>query len=84
MHGRTRLALTYDWEQMASTRHTLLAPGNERAWARINEEERHAATPPADTPVEALLRSGIALSEQAFMLLNAIERTDDGRSASRA
>lgn len=69
---------------MASTRRTLLAPGNERAWARINEEERLRSTPAADTPVEALLRSGMALSEQAFSLLNAIERTDDGRSAPRA
>ena len=69
---------------MDPTRHTLLTPGNERAWARINEEERRLAAPPPDTPVEALLRSGMALCEQAFMLVNAIERTDDGRSAPRA
>jgi hypothetical protein len=69
---------------VASTRHTLLAPGNEQAWARINQEERRLAVPPPNTPVETLLRTGIALCEQAFMLVNAVERTDDGRSASRA
>jgi len=69
---------------MARTRHTLLVPGNEEAWASINRDERRAAAPPADTPVETLLRSGLALSEQAFLLLNAIERPDDSASAPRA
>jgi hypothetical protein len=69
---------------MDARRHTLLAPGHEARWAQINEEERRGAVPPADTPVEELLRSGMALSQQAFALLNAIERPDAGRSAPRA
>jgi len=68
---------------MDTLRHTLLTPGHEATWARINDEERRAAIPPADTSVEALLRSGMALSEQAFALLNAIDRPDGGRPASR-
>lgn len=69
---------------MASPTRTLLTPGNEEAWAQIDRAERHAAVPPADAPVETLLRSGMALSEQAFALLNAIERSDGRRSAQRA
>jgi hypothetical protein len=65
-------------------RHTLLAPGHEAQWAAINAEERRSAVPPANTPVEALLRAGMALSQQAFTLLNAIERPDDRGPASRA
>jgi hypothetical protein len=61
---------------MGKPRHTLLAPGHEGTWARINDEDRRRAIPPADTPVETLLRSGMALSQQAFALLNAIERPD--------
>jgi hypothetical protein len=69
---------------METPRDTLLTPGHEAAWAQINEEERRGAVPPADTPVEALLRSGIALSAQAYALLNAIERPDADRPAQRA
>jgi hypothetical protein len=65
---------------MDTRRQTLLAPGHEAAWASINDEERRGAIPAADTPVETLLRSGMALSEQAFALLNAIERHDAGGS----
>jgi hypothetical protein len=63
---------------------TLLATGHEATWARINDEERRSAIPAANTPVETLLRSGMALSEQAFALLNAIERPDADGPASRA
>jgi hypothetical protein len=69
---------------MATPRDTLLRPGQEQAWAQINLEERRSAAPPPDTPVESLLRAGMALSEQAFLLLNAIERPDGERSPSRA
>ena len=63
---------------------TLLAPGNEAAWARINEEERRSLQPPANTPVATLLRQGMALSEQAILLLNAIEPADEDRPAASA
>jgi hypothetical protein len=63
---------------------TLLAPGNEAAWTRINEEERRVLQPPADTPVATLLRQGMALSRQAILLYNAIEPSDEDRSAPSA
>jgi hypothetical protein len=69
---------------MARQPRTLLAPGNEAAWARINEEERRSLWPPADTPVATLLRQGMALSQQAILLLNAIEPADEDRSAPAA
>jgi hypothetical protein len=69
---------------MDTQRPTLLAPGHEATWERINAEERRSAIPAEGTPVEALLRSGMALSEQAFALLNAIERPDAGGPTSRA
>jgi hypothetical protein len=68
---------------MDTPRPTLLTPGHESMWARINDEERRSAIPAANTPVEVLLRSGMALSEQAFALLNAIERPDAAGPASR-
>jgi hypothetical protein len=64
--------------------HTLLAPGNEEAWTRINAAQRRDLTPAPGTPVETLLRQGVALSEQAILLLSAIDRTDDGRPAPSA
>jgi mannose/cellobiose epimerase-like protein (N-acyl-D-glucosamine 2-epimerase family) len=63
------------------TRATLLEPGHETEWAVLNEEKRRTLTPPPDTPVEELLRHGIALSRQAFLLLRAVERAANERSA---
>jgi len=60
---------------------TLLEPGHEAEWAVLNEEKRRALTPPADTPVEELLRQGQHLSRQAFMLLRAVERAENERTA---
>jgi hypothetical protein len=62
-------------------RKTLLEPGHEAEWAELNEEKRRALTPPADTPVEELLRQGQHLSRQAFMLLRAVERAKNERAA---
>ena len=59
----------------------MLEPGHEQTWDRINSEHQRAAVPPPGTPVETLLRTGMMLSEQAFMLLNAIERPDGERPA---
>lgn len=69
---------------MARQTRTLLAPGNEEAWARINEEERRGLEPPPDTPIETLLRHGMALSEQAMLLLASVGRADEDRPASTA
>ncbi len=57
----------------ASSR-TLLEPGHEEEWARLNAQKREALTPPSGTPVEDLLRQGQALSKQAAWLLDAVER----------
>ncbi len=62
---------------MASRTHTLIEPGHEAEWARLNAEKRRALTPPPDTPVGELLRRGQHLSAQAAGLLRAIERADE-------
>lgn len=52
-------------------------------WAALGREKRALLTPPADTPVEELLRQGQQLSEQAAMLVEAVDRADErGRSGS--
>ena len=53
---------------------TLLEPGHEQEWARLNAQKRKALTPPPGTPVEELLRQGQALSAQAAWLLEAVAR----------
>jgi len=55
---------------------TLLEPGHEQEWSRLNAQKREALTPPPSTPVEGLLRRGQALSEQAAWLLEAVKRGD--------
>lgn len=65
--------------QMASHAHkTLLEPGHEAEWARLNAEKRRALTPPPDTPIGELLRRGQHLSAQAAALLRAVERAGGG------
>jgi hypothetical protein len=58
----------------------LLEPGHEAEWERLNAEKRRFLTPPADTPINELLRRGQRLSAQAAALLRAVERArgDDG------
>jgi len=56
---------------------TLLKPGHEQEWARLNAQKRKALTPPPGTPVEELLRQGQALSTQAAWLLEAVARGDE-------
>jgi hypothetical protein len=63
---------------------TLLTPGHEAEWMRINQEERRALTPAPDTPVEELLRRGMAICRQAGLLLNAVERVGDDRAVRSA
>jgi hypothetical protein len=55
-------------------RKTLLEPGHEDEWARLNAEKRRALAPEPDTPIGELLRRGQALSSQAAGLLRAVER----------
>lgn len=62
---------------MASRPRTLLEPGHEAEWARLNAEKRKALTPPPDTPVGELLRRGQALSAQATGLLRAVDRGNE-------
>lgn len=59
---------------MASRHRTLLEPGHEAEWERLNAEKRKLLTPPPDTPIGELLRRGQALSVQATDLLRAVER----------
>jgi hypothetical protein len=66
---------------MSTRPRTLLEPGHEAEWAELNREKRRALTPPADTPVEELLRQGQHLSGQAFKLLRAVERAENERTA---
>jgi hypothetical protein len=66
---------------MSAPSRTLLEPGHEAEWAELNKEKRRALTPPADTPIGDLLRSGQHLSAQAAGLVRAIERAD-GRARS--
>lgn len=58
---------------------SLLAPGNEAEWARLNAEKRQALAPPPDTPIGELLRRGQHLSAQGAKLLRAVERADGHR-----
>jgi mannose/cellobiose epimerase-like protein (N-acyl-D-glucosamine 2-epimerase family) len=62
---------------MAPKRRTLIEPGHEAEWARLNAEKRQALTPPPDTPIGELLRRGQHLSAQAAGLLRAIDRADE-------
>jgi hypothetical protein len=64
---------------MAGSR-ILLTPGHEAEWVRINQEEYRALTPAPDTPVEELLRRGMAICRQAGLLLDAVERVGDDRA----
>lgn len=59
-----------------SKKRSLLSPGNDAEWARLNSEKREALTPPADTPIGELLRRGQHLSAQGAKLLRAVERAD--------
>ena len=63
-------------EDMSSRSKTLLEPGHEVEWERLNTEKRRALTPPPETPVGELLRRGQHLSAQAGNLLRAVERAD--------
>ncbi|HEU4707544.1 MAG TPA: hypothetical protein VFS64_10170 [Solirubrobacterales bacterium] len=60
---------------------TLLEPGHDAEWAKLNREKRRALTPAPDTPIGQLLRRGQDLSAQAIGLLRAVER---GGGSSRA
>jgi mannose/cellobiose epimerase-like protein (N-acyl-D-glucosamine 2-epimerase family) len=62
---------------MASRPRTLLEPGHESEWARLNAEKRKALTPPPDTPIGELLRRGQELSAQASGLLRAVDRANE-------
>ena len=56
---------------------TLLEPGHEAEWRRLNAEKRQALMPAPDTPIAELLRRGQRLSSQAAGLLRAVERADE-------
>lgn len=58
---------------------TLLEPGHEAEWARLNSEKRKLLTPSPDTAIGELLRRGQKLSSQAAGLLRAVDRANDGR-----
>ena len=62
---------------MASRVNTLIEPGHEATWDRLNAEKRQVLTPAPDTPIGELLRRGQQLSAQAASLLRAIERADE-------
>ena len=64
---------------MATRRHTLLEPGHEAEWTRLDAEKRRFLTPPGDTPTGELLRRGQRLSAQAAALLRAVERANRPR-----
>jgi hypothetical protein len=52
-------------------------------WTALNREKRALVALPPGTPVEELLRQGQQLSEQAALLVEAVERADErGGSAS--
>ncbi|MBA2505300.1 MAG: hypothetical protein H0V29_05060 [Thermoleophilaceae bacterium] len=59
---------------------TLLHPHAAPEWAAINAEKREILIPPPETPVEDLLRAGQQVSEQATLLIQAIERGSGGGS----
>ncbi|MGI9021363.1 MAG: hypothetical protein ACR2G3_11715 [Solirubrobacterales bacterium] len=56
---------------------TLLEPGHEVEWTRLNAEKRELLHRAADAPVSELLRRGQALSAQAMRLRRAVERADE-------
>ena len=58
----------------SSSRKTLLEPGHDAEWARLDAEKRSALTPAPDMPIGQLLRRGQDLSAQAVGLLRAVER----------
>jgi len=62
---------------------SLLAPGHDEEWVKLNAEKRRALTPPADTPIGELLRRGQHLSAQGTKLLRAIaiERANGNRQS---
>jgi hypothetical protein len=53
---------------------TLLEPGHEAEWDRLNAEKKALLTPPPDTPIGELLRRGQRLSAQAARLLRAVDQ----------
>jgi hypothetical protein len=55
---------------------TLLEPGHEAEWKRLNEEKHRLLAPAADASVAELLALGQRLSAQAAALLRAVERAD--------
>ncbi|HEX3325311.1 MAG TPA: hypothetical protein VHR65_09325 [Solirubrobacterales bacterium] len=57
--------------------HTLLEPGHEVEWSRLNAEKRGALAPLPDASIGELLRRGQNLSAQAARLLAAVERGGD-------
>jgi mannose/cellobiose epimerase-like protein (N-acyl-D-glucosamine 2-epimerase family) len=61
---------------MASRPRTLIEPGHETEWSRLDAEKRRALIPPPETPIAELLRRGQHLSAQAGGLLRAVERAD--------
>jgi hypothetical protein len=64
---------------MSAPRKTLLAPGNEAEWARINEEEeREEAEFAASLSIPDRLEFGQQLCDQAFDFYNAVHLGDRG------
>lgn len=61
-----------------ASHNTLLEPGHEAEWKRLDAEKRRYLTPSPGTPLEELLRRGQHLSAQAAALLRAVERADGG------
>lgn len=60
-------------------RRTLLAPGNESKWARINrEEERQEAELARSLSIPDRLEHGQKLCDQAFAFYNAVHASDHG------
>jgi len=55
---------------------SLLEPGHEREWERLNAEKQRLRLDASDAPVGELLRRGQALSAQAMRLRRAVEPTD--------
>jgi hypothetical protein len=53
---------------------TLLEPGHEAEWQRLDAEKRALLTPAPDTPIGELLRRGQHLSAQAARLMRAVDR----------
>lgn len=53
---------------------TLVEPGHEAEWERLDAEKRKLLAPAPNTPIGELLRRGQHLSAQAGGLMRAIER----------